>query len=194
MELILIRHARPLQVDGTGGGPADPPLTELGHRQARAMAEWLAAETIDGLYVSPLARARQTAEPLALRLGLAAVVIDAVREYDAQSSSYVPLEVIRQDQAAWRAYLAELETTDRSPFAKQVVAGIEALIAAHRGQRIAVVCHGGVINTWATHTLGIEPRMFFNPGYTAINRFMAASSGERSIVTLNETAHLRPLT
>jgi probable phosphoglycerate mutase len=76
---------------------------------------------------------------------------------------------------------------------KQVVAAIEQLIAAHPGQRIAVVCHGGVINAWATHTLGLEPRMFFNPGYTAISRFLAASSGERSILTLNETAHLRAL-
>ena len=54
-----------------------------------------------------------------------------------------------------------------------------------------MVCHGGVINGWAGHVLGLGPQMFFNPDYTSINRFRAASSGERSIVSLNETAHLR---
>jgi probable phosphoglycerate mutase len=68
---------------------------------------------------------------------------------------------------------------------------MERLIAANTGRRIAVVCHGGVINAWAALVLGIEPRLFFDPRYTSINRFMAARSGERSLVSLNETAHLR---
>ena len=54
-----------------------------------------------------------------------------------------------------------------------------------------MVCHGGVINAWAAEVLGIEPRLFFDPTYTSINRFVAARSGERSLVSLNEAAHLR---
>jgi hypothetical protein len=38
--------------------------------------------------------------------------------------------------------------------------------------------------------LGAKQRLFFQPHYTSINRFAAASSGERSVVSLNETAHL----
>jgi probable phosphoglycerate mutase len=41
--------------------------------------------------------------------------------------------------------------------------------------------------------LGMEARMFFNPNYTSISRYMAASSGERSIITINEHTHLRGL-
>ena len=48
-----------------------------------------------------------------------------------------------------------------------------------------------MINAWASTVLGLPVTLFFNPDYTSINRFMAASSGERSIVSLNETAHLR---
>jgi hypothetical protein len=33
--------------------------------------------------------------------------------------------------------------------------------------------------------------MFFNPDYTSINRYQCASSGERSVITLNEAVHLR---
>ena len=65
------------------------------------------------------------------------------------------------------------------------------MIAAHRGQRIAVVCHGGVINSYLAHVLGLAEHSFFYPNYTSIHRVAAATSGERSIVTVNETAHLR---
>lgn len=190
MELIIVRHARPEQVANVAGG-ADPHLTDIGHRQARAAAGWLAAEPFHALYVSPLARARQTAEPLERLVGIEAEVVEGVQEYDADHHSYTPIEVLRQDKTAWKQFLADEEAVDRRAWVETVVGTLESIVGRHRGQRVVVVCHGGVINAWATTTLGIEPRLFFNPDYTSINRFMAASTGERSIVSLNETAHLR---
>ena len=190
MELILVRHARPEQVANVVGG-ADPALTEVGHRQARAAAAWLGAEELDAIYVSPMVRARQTAEPLERLLGVEAEVVEGVKEYDADHPSYTPLEVLRQDKNAWRKFLEQEDGADRGEWFDRVATTVEGLIGRHRGDRIAVVCHGGIINAWAATTLGIGPSMFFNPDYTSINRFMAASSGERSIVSLNETAHLR---
>lgn len=191
MDLILVRHARPEHiVDATG--PADPPLTALGHRQAAAVAGWLAAERIDAIYTSPLLRARQTAEPLARMTGIEPVVRDGVREYDALASSYVPMEVLREDPEAWRRFLAEEVGIDRSAFVADVARTLEAVIAEHRGHNVVVVCHGGVINAWAAHVLGLpSSQLFFDPTYTSVNRFRAASSGERSVVSLNERAHLR---
>lgn len=63
MEIVLVRHAQPewvrddLNVD-------NPPLTELGLRQARRVADVLADQHFDEIWVSPLVRAQQTAEPL----------------------------------------------------------------------------------------------------------------------------------
>jgi hypothetical protein len=61
------------------------------------------------------------------------------------------------------------------------------------GHRIAIVCHGGVINAYLTYILGLSnyQQGFFYPNYTSIHRVAAARSGERSIVTINETSHLR---
>ena len=190
MQLILVRHGRPEQILAASG-PANPPLTEIGHRQARAVAGWLAAEPIDALYTSPMVRAAETAQPLGRLLDLQPIVRDGVREYDAEDPSYVPVEVLKQDKEAWRAFLADEERVDRQTFVDEVSSTIEEIVSSHRGQTVVIVCHGGVINAWATYTLGIEPKMFFNPDYTSINRFMAASSGERSIVSLNEIGHLR---
>ena len=74
MDLVLIRHGRPIRIEDAGG-PADPALTDLGHRQAQAMAASLSDERFDALYVSPMLRARQTANPLEETLGLTASIV-----------------------------------------------------------------------------------------------------------------------
>ena len=74
-----------------------------------------------------------------------------------------------------------------------MVEAVERIVAAHPRQRVAVVCHGGVINVYAGHVLGIDDPLFFLPTYTSISRVLAASTGERSIASLNEAAHLRGL-
>ena len=68
MKIVLVRHGRP--DEGHAERPHDPPLAEEGWRQARAAAALLAGEGITRIVTSPLLRARQTAEPLAARLGL----------------------------------------------------------------------------------------------------------------------------
>jgi probable phosphoglycerate mutase len=192
MDLLLVRHARPHRIEDAGT-PVDPELTDLGLRQAEAMARWLADEPVDALYTSPMARARQTAAPLERALGMTAEVVDGVQEYDADSHDYIPLEDLRADRERWQEYLAGHVQEDRSGFAELVVSTLEELIGRHRGQRIVVVCHGGVVNMWACQVLGIGPQLFFEPSYTSISRFVAARSGQRSLVSLNETGHLRAL-
>ncbi|MGH1492561.1 MAG: histidine phosphatase family protein [Acidimicrobiales bacterium] len=192
MDLVLIRHGRPIRIEDAGG-PADPALTDLGHRQAQAMAASLSDERFDALYVSPMLRARQTANPLEEALGLTASVVDGVQEFDAAESHYIPMEELKADKARWKAFLSGRMSDDMSEFSELVVSSIEELIAAHRGDRIGIVCHGGVVNIWAAKILGLEPKMFFAPDYTSVSRFAAASSGERSVVSLNEVGHLRDI-
>ena len=43
---------------------------------------------------------------------------------------------------------------------------------------------------WASHVLGLDPQLFLNAGYASISKFLCASSGERSVSSLNETQHL----
>ena len=68
VKLTLIRHAQPAWTQA-GRMVGNPTLTELGIRQARQLADrsW---SGVDELWVSELRRARQTAAPLAAKLGL----------------------------------------------------------------------------------------------------------------------------
>lgn len=194
MQLLLIRHALPLRVEKADGSPADPSLGEEGRDQARRLACWLRAERVDRIYVSPLRRALETAEPLTGAFGLEAVIEPGVTEFDPLADSYVPLEEIRvEDPERWRELVqGGLHAhIDIDAFRADVAATLERVIADNRGGRVAVVCHGGVINAWASHVLGIGTPLFFDPFYTSVNRFLAAGSGERSVSSLNETGHLR---
>jgi probable phosphoglycerate mutase len=195
MELVLVRHALPLRIEREDGQPADPPLSEEGRGQAERLARWLGDEPIDALYASPLRRARETAEPLARATSLKVQLEPGVIEFDPHSDAYIPMEELKAfEYERWQQLVTGglLEGIDLERFRETVIGSLEAIIAAHSGQRIVVVCHGGVINTWAAHVLGMEKTLFFDPTYTGISRFLAASSGERSVASLNEVAHLRP--
>jgi 2,3-bisphosphoglycerate-dependent phosphoglycerate mutase len=193
MHLTLVRHALP-ERQHVEHGTADPPLSAVGIEQARRVARWLAAERYDAAYSSPMRRARETAEPYVALSHLPLAFSEGVVEFDRHTSSYIPMEELkRTDYAAWKAFVDGRynEEVDILAFQDTVVRALETIIAANRGRRVVVFCHGGVINVWATHVLKMVPRLFFEPQYTSIHRFLCAGTGERNVVSLNETAHLR---
>jgi len=195
MELLLIRHALPERIETQDGTPADPPLAAIGRMQAERLARWLAAEKIGAVYASPMRRARETAESLARAIGAEIAIDPGLVEMDHLSAVYVPLEQLKaEDYPRWQEMVQRgglYAGVDLAAFRTSVVASVERAIAAHPGGRVALVCHGGVINAWAGHVLGIADPFFLDVAYTGVSRFLAASTGERSVRSLNETAHLR---
>ena len=195
MEIILIRHAIPVRKE-LETGPADPELSPAGRSQSELLADYLASETIDAVYASPMRRARETASPLARRLDLDVTIVDGVAEFDRNSEWYVPVEELKAaNDPRWHELVSgRWNGTDESEteFVERVVSSVESIIDRHSSQRVAVICHGGVINAYVARILGLgNQRGFFYPNYTSIHRIAAARSGERSVVTLNETSHLR---
>lgn len=193
----MIRHALPERVE-TKGRPADPPLAEDGHRQAMALAEWLSHETIDALYVSPMRRARQTAQPLASVCGLDPVVVEGVAEFDRHAEAYVPIEELKAtNDPRWQEMLDgkyfEDGELDAEGFQRTVVEAVDGIIAENPSRTAVIVCHGGVINAYVGGVLGLDEFMIFEPTYTGITRIRASSTGHRMVVTLNEFPHLRAL-
>lgn len=195
MELIFVRHGLPLRREAVDG-PADPELSDEGHDQASRLADYLATESINAIYSSPMQRAMQTADPLSKKIGISISIVDDIAEFDRLSNEYIPIEELRAaNDPRWHKLIAGEWDSDSDTFDEfrtRVVSSIEALINCHASQRIVIVCHGGVINQYLSHVLGISTeRGFFYPHYTSIHRVIASQSGLRSLVTLNETSHLR---
>ncbi len=156
------------------------------------MATWLQQEAIDHLYSSPMVRAFETAQPLARAQGLDIEPREGVVEFDRKSDAYVPVEKLKEiDYDRWLKMMKGDLDVDFDQFSNTVIETLETIVNDHPGKRVAVTCHGGVINVWTAHVIGFSPRMFFNPDYTSINRYQCARSGERTVITLNEAVHLR---
>jgi probable phosphoglycerate mutase len=187
MELVLVRHALPVRIDATDhGGPADPGLSELGQRQAARVVEALAHDDVDALYSSPAARALETAEPLAAKLGLPLQVEPGIVEFDRDHGSYVPVEELRaENDPRWHALVrGELQDSGVDPeaFRSSVVAAIEAIVASHPGGRAVLFSHSGTIKPtpgtcWGrSGCCGSRPPMPRSPGSVRHATVGAASS------------------
>ena len=197
MELIFVRHGRPEHIQNSDGSPADPPLAEIGHLQAAAVAEWLKEEAIHYLYSSPMRQALETAKPIEKALGLTATIREHLSEFDRNSTSYVPMEILKQvNRKAWERMASGAVTGPTESLSKwhhSVLLEVEELIERHSGQRIAVVCHGGVINAYVASCLSLNQDDFmkFDVDYTSVSRILASGAGHRSVKSINETTHFR---
>ncbi len=192
MELILVRHAEPLEVQNPDGRPADPALSEGGRRQAESVAAWLTRRRVDRVISSPARRAVETAEATARLAGAPVAVDPRLRDANDDAPTYVPLEADRERDR--EDYLARVAAYRESPrlvsIADRVNEAIGEWVSQASGQRVVVFCHGSVINVYAAGVLGLDNAAFLEAGYASGHRFLISSSGVRSVQSLNETAYL----
>ena len=197
--LCLVRHgetewnaARRIQ------GQIDIGLNETGLRQAEAAGRWLKMAGIMALYSSDLKRARTTAEAIGRALGLEPVLVPEMRE-----RRYGTFEGLTYDEAKVKypeGYAAfEGRNADYSfengeslhAMFERVTSRLKKIAAAHAGQNVVVVLHGGVldiINRFARGNSLEAPRDFLIPN-AGLN-WIAAVDGKWHIETWGETAHL----
>jgi broad specificity phosphatase PhoE len=203
-ELILIRHGQqqwPDQKTATVGDWIDPPLSELGRRQAAAVAEYLADEPITAVYSSNLKRAFDTGRAVAQARGLLQETIEQLAEiqlYGKLPNDSRPVELLGEKVASgarerfiqtkqWDAYPDSETSVD---FRRRVGYAVEAALIDHPGETVAVACHGGVINAYLAETLGVSMDMFFRPSHASVHRIRFKGS-LRVVDSLNEVTFLR---
>jgi broad specificity phosphatase PhoE len=159
--LLLARHGETdWNRDGRWQGQSDTPLNELGREQARELAESL--DGIDAVYSSDLARARETAEIVAARLGLEIKVDERLRERSFGAWEGLTMEEIerRYEQAhgRWRAGEGhgadDAETFDA--FAARVHSFLEEVLRRHPDETVLVVGHGGSIRVIHALASGLD--------------------------------------
>lgn len=197
--IVAIRHG---ETDWNAAtriqGQLDIGLNALGRWQAHCLAEALADEALDAVYASDLARARDTAQAVALRAGLAVQTDIGLRERGFgvfEGLTYAEIEQRFPEGAQrWRQRDAGFgpeggETLDA--FYGRAVAAVSALVARHRGQHIAVVAHGGVLDALyrAATRVALDAPRTWQVGNASINRLLASDAG-LSLVGWADTLHL----
>ncbi len=169
MHLYMIRHGQSyVNLREWDGGNVDAGLTELGQRQAAALAKWLPGELsqIDALYCSTMQRARETAAPLRDAYKMSLQLDDRLREIGNNRFDHEPwpsddLPEYGQMWGSERPFHSITPDRDGGEslmhFKIRVGNFIEDLIEKHREQTVVVVCHGGVIETVYDHLFNIGP-------------------------------------
>jgi len=184
--IALIRHAEALGAEGRFIGRTDLPLSALGRDQASALAQALDGARIATLAASPLARARDTAAPLAQRLGLHPVIVPGLAELDMGSwEGRLRAEVKAGEPEAY-ARRGEDFGRFRPPggetFAELADRAMAALGELSRlPGPVAAVAHAGVIRVLVCAILGAPLSRLFRltPDHTRLTVLIPATVGWR---------------
>jgi 2,3-bisphosphoglycerate-dependent phosphoglycerate mutase len=149
--ILLARHGETdWNREGRFQGHADPPLNETGRAQAAELAAELEGVELAAVYSSPLRRAVETAAMVAAEHGLEPVAVDALREVDVgswQGLTRAEIEARFPEQfARWLDYDQGWDDGESyEGMGRRAVAVLLELAAAHEGERILAVTHGGPI-------------------------------------------------
>jgi probable phosphoglycerate mutase len=203
VRLLLIRHGR---VDFTSkdfvesprGRQYDPPLDDRGGEQARRLAARLRLmETPVAIATSPFRRCMETLEPFLMASGLEAQPLDDLGEvFIGKWEGLGFEEIVGKDEDLARRFRDQEPMFSLAPggesgqeLRQRVVPAVESLLDGLTDGIVVVVAHGGVINAYLGHVMGIEHDMFFLPENASINSVLA-DSNRREVRFLNDVRHL----
>lgn len=179
LTVILVRHGQQ-QVD-VANPDIDPPLSDLGWKQAERVARRLSGQRIHHLYASNLQRANDTARVIARFHPSTPVTVTAdlqeVMNYhfaDPPPPDHPDLPRIGTERAALDRVVAQIRR-NHSP-----------------GERVLLVCHGNVIRTIMPLFGGRNPHesLLIDINHTAVSIMEVYASGNAVLRLGNCVAHL----
>ena len=171
----FIRHGQ-FAVDTPDGVPVDGPLTTLGRRQARRIANRLREYAVAAVYSSDLRRARKTASIVAKPLGLSITALPMLRE---TIPTHVP---------GLRIPLAERRAGN-----ERIDAAVARFLARPpRSGDTVVVGHGNFIRAVVCRILETPVTKWQQPVicHCGITSFRFREDGQVRLQCYNDTGHL----
>lgn len=200
--IFLARHGETMtNREGVFCGHSETDLTDLGRRQAEALAHRLVSEPIVAVYTSGYRRAVQTAvaltaaRPLPLRADPDLSEInygewELQKERSIARLSPFQYRLMRAEDPAWQPPGGENISIVRA----RAAAALRRIARAHHHQAVLVVSHGTAIHCMLAELLAVPLTHTFR--FEVANcglSILAAQAGHFRVVSLNETAHLAGL-
>ncbi len=186
MTIYLIRHG----LASAGTESLDPGLSKTGHEQAMLTASFFKDKSVGRLVVSPLARTRETADPIAALLGIEAEVRNEVAEvFDPTMPADQRRNMIGPFMAGrWSEQNETLQAWRKRVVDTLLEMGLAAEAANHD---LVVVSHYIAIGVAIGEALGddkVVPTPIANCSITS----MGAGHGGLRLLEAATTAHLPP--
>lgn len=206
--LLLVRHAQTedniaLRLSGW----TDSHLSEFGEQQVRMVADHFNRQHghAAAIYASPLIRARKTAEAIGALTGHQPILLDDLREMHFGEFDGEPFEAIKASHAHLLEGDEDASLEDfgwpggetRRGFGARVRRVMDRIAAAHPGQSVCVVTHGGVIAVFLTILHGENGalwRKWVVPNASLTEVHWDPTLEQGTLVRHGDDAHLAPLT
>jgi serine/threonine-protein phosphatase PGAM5 len=183
-EIVLVRHGH-YTTDPAIDERIGPGLSALGVAQARLVGARLRSDLLrlDGLHVSPMQRARDTAA--AIGVGF-------------RGRSFRTLDDLAECTPPTRR--AEIMAGESAESAAACQAQLERLFAAvfqaadGAGRTDLYVCHGNVIRYLVTRALGVDTMAWLemSVGHASITRIRIEADGRFKVIAVGDVGHLPP--
>ena len=201
--VLLIRHGQSRgNAERRFGGHTATPLSARGRNQAYATARTLKSESVTAIYSSDLARAMETAQPLAKLTGLTVNGTSAFRERSVGVMEGLTFEDAAQQHPEQYAALLRRDfeyVLSGGESYRQLLdrarQKLDEIIEENRGGKIAVFSHTGTICILALHLMGaldspeLKP-VWISSANCGIARFELRHDGFVRVLSINDTNHL----
>ena len=197
--IYLLRHG---EVQGAETrrfiGHLDVPLSPRGERQCALQAARLRGLRLAGLFSSDLTRARRSAEIIGAPHCLAPTLVPALREMDMGRWDGLTAGEIRAREpeafADWMSRIGEFPFPDGESvpdLLARVAPAFDAIVAAHAGEAVAIVAHGGPNRALLCRALGVPlgRLLAFGQDYAGLSVLEGGAQGW-ALRRLNEIAML----
>ena len=198
MKLLVIRHGESeADLLDVHEGRADFALTEIGHRQAEAMANYVADNyDISKIYASTLTRAKQTAQHLSDKTGISIVFDENLMEFNNGLLAGLPRAVVREkypevpDLPIDKAVYGQESQVEFRQRAENALSRI--INESENDETVAVVSHGGMINQLyrSFFNMPVDCIYFFNTADTGIH-IWSLTDRERRVIKANYDEHTK---
>lgn len=163
--ILLVRHGQAIcnverTIEGVGRCRG---LSDLGHRQAAAVATRLATEGFapDHTYVSPIRRAVETATAITNAIGVTFETdadFEELRPGDAEGMTWDQYSAFYGNSEGWNPTVPFAPNAEAwSDFLTRVSGGLDRIANRHEGETVLVVAHGGVVDASLFHYFGLDP-------------------------------------
>jgi broad specificity phosphatase PhoE len=190
---FLVRHAAHELVDRVlCGRMPGVSLGEEGRAQARRVAKRLAGESVAAIHTSPLARAQETAAPIAEQLDLKPQIHEAINEIELGEWAGREFAALQED-TRWTSWNNARGVT-RPPGGEtmlevqaRVVGHLERVRSSHANQAVVLVSHADVIKAALLYCLGmpIDGCRLFDISPASITRVVIGDWGAK-VLSMNE--------
>ncbi|MBE6821073.1 MAG: histidine phosphatase family protein [Ruminococcaceae bacterium] len=198
MIFLIIRHGESeADLLDVHEGRADFALTERGHRQAEAMAHYVADNyDVSKIYASTLTRAKQTAQHLSDKTEIPIIFDENLMEFNNGLLAGLPRAVVREkypevpDLPIDKAVYGQESQVEFRQRAENALSRI--MNEAENDETIAVVSHGGMINQLyrSFFNMPIDCIYFFNTADTGVH-IWSLTDRERRVIKANYDEHTK---